>query len=392
MLSLTKMLTEETYFGDSLRYTERAHESRNGVSEGRGPVVVWNYTRSCNLNCRHCYSRSENRAYEHELTTEEALRVIDDLAAYHVPVILFSGGEPLFRKDFFTLAEHAVSRGIRVTLSTNGTLITPDIARRIKETGVGYVGISLDGTPETNDWFRGKKGAGELAISGVKNCRAAGQRVGLRFTLNKNNAKDVPDIFSLMEKEDVDRICFYHLVYSGRGEGIREEDLSHQETRDILDLIIEKTLDFHRRGLRKEILMVDNHADAVYLYLKYRDSDPARAQYILKMLQSNGGNRSGMAFGEIDAEGNVHPDQFTQQYTFGNVLEKPFGDIWENMDDPILSGLKDRKPLLPEACRACRWLSMCNGNFRARAEAVSGNFWGMDPACYLTDEERYGTA
>ena len=129
---------------------------------------------------------------------------------------------------------------------------------------------------------------------------------------------------------------------------------------------------------------------AVYLYLKYRDSDPARAQYILKMLQSNGGNRSGMAFGEIDAEGNVHPDQFTQQYTFGNVLEKPFGDIWENMDDPILRGLKDRKPLLPEACRACRWLSICNGNFRARAEAVSGNFWGMDPACYLTDEERYG--
>ncbi len=134
--------------------------------------------------------------------------------------------------------------------------------------------------------------------------------------------------------------------------------------------------------------MVDNHADGPYLYLKYKDKDPERAEFIKNMLQSNGGNRSGIAFANIDNLGNVHPDQFTQNHTIGNVREKKFGDIWTSTDNPIMAGLKDRKKLLPEKCQKCGWLSCCNGNFRARAEAVSGDFWGFDPQCFLTDEER----
>ncbi len=388
MLSLTKLLTKDVYYGDALRYTQNAQSQKNGVAEGRGPVVAWNYTRSCNLKCQHCYSQSENRHYENELSTEEALRVIDDLAEFRVPAILFSGGEPLYRKDFFTLAEHAVKKGIRPTLSTNGTLISPEVAKKLKETGIGYVGISLDGLQETNDRFRGVQGAFDKALQGVRNCRAVNQRVGFRFTLNRNNYREVPAILDLMEAEDVNRICFYHLVYSGRGAKIMEDDLSHEETRETLDLIIERTLDFHKRGLQKEVLMVDNHADGVYLYLKYREKEPERAAYIYRLLQNNGGNRSGIAFANIDHLGNVHPDQFTQQHTLGNVKERKFGEIWTSTDDPILAGLKDRKALLPAACRSCSWLSVCNGNFRARAEAVSGDFWGFDPACYLTEEER----
>ena len=388
MLSLTKLLTEDSYFGDQLRYTEDAAAQRNGVSPGRGPVVVWNYTRSCNLHCIHCYAAAEDRSYEGELNTEEALRVIDELADFHVPVILFSGGEPLYRKDFFTLAEHARQKGIRPTLSTNGTLITPEVARQIKAVGVGYVGISLDGIGDTNDRFRGMKGAYDKALEGVRNCRAAGQRVGFRFTINRRNAEDIDRILDLMETEDVDRICFYHLVYSGRGAAIQKEDLTGLETRAVLDRIIERTLDFHRWGMKKEILMVDNHADGPYLYLKAKEIGPERAAYVLRMLRQNGGNRSGMAFGEIDYLGNVHPDQFTQHVTFGNVRKRTFKDIWCSMDDPIQAGLKDRKKLLPEICKKCSWLYCCNGNFRARAEAASGDFWGMDPACYLTEEER----
>ena len=176
-------------------------------------------------------------------------------------------------------------------------------------------------------------------------------------------------------------------MYSGRGGAIVKDDLSHEETREVLDYIIDKVEDFHKRGLKKEVLMVDNHADGVYLYLKYKDKDPERAQYILNLLRINGGNRSGIAFSNVDNEGNVHCDQFTQHHTFGNVKERPFKEIWCDTSNPLMAGLKDRKHLLKGRCQKCTWLDICNGNFRARGEAVSGDFWGFDPACYLTDEE-----
>lgn len=388
MLSLTRLLTGDQYFGDSLRYDKKSKNAIHGVREGHGPVVSWNYTRTCNLKCKHCYSSSEAKAYDNEMTTAEAKAFIDDLADFKVPVILFSGGEPLIREDFFELAAYAKDKGIRSTLSTNGTLITPEVARKIKDHGIGYVGISIDGRPEVNDKFRGVEGAFDRAMEGIRNCRAVDQRVGLRFTINKANQDDVDWVLDLLETEDIDRVCFYHLVYSGRGETIMEDDLSHDETRAIVDKIADRTIDFDKRGLKKEVLLVDNHADGPYLYLRYKDSDPDRAATIYNLLSINGGNRSGIAFANVDNEGNVHPDQFTQHHDLGNVRERKFGDIWTDMSHPILAGLKDRKSLLDPTCQACSWLSICNGNFRARGEAVTGDFWGFDPACFLTDEER----
>ena len=387
MISITKLLMDVPNFGDTLRYTPEAHEARNGVSEGRGPVVVWNCTKTCNLNCVHCYARSEAIKYQNELTHEEGLSLIDQLADFKVPVILFSGGEPLLRPDFFELANYAASKGIRPTISTNGTRIDEDIAKRLKDMGVGYVGISLDGCEATHDKFRGKPGAYQMALRGIRNCVATGQKVGLRFTITRDNVQDLDSIFDLLERENIDRVCFYHLVYSGRGSAMVERDLNHEESRRAMDLIIERTLDFKARGINKEILTVDNHADAVYLYLKMKERDPILGERILKLIQSNGGNRSGMAFGNIDSVGNVHPDQFTQYITLGNVRERPFGEIWSDVSNPIMAGLKDRKPLLKGRCPRCAYLNLCNGNFRTRAEAVTGDFWAEDPACYLTDEE-----
>ena len=291
------------------------------------------------------------------------------------------------RDDILYLAEYAAKQGIRSTFSTNGTLITRKIAKKLKEIGVGYVGISLDGLGENNDKFRGQKGAFDLALRGIQNCLAEGQKVGLRFTINRHNYQELPGIFDLIEEENIPRVCFYHLVYSGRGSKMMNEDISHAETRKALDLIIDKVRYFNAKGLNKEILTVDNHADGVYLYLKLLDEDPQRAQKVLELLTNNGGNRTGIAIGEVDWFGNVHPDQFTQNYTFGNVKERKFGDIWTDTQHPILKGLKDRKSLLKGRCAQCKWLNLCNGNFRARAEAVTGDFWESDPACYLTDEE-----
>jgi Predicted Fe-S oxidoreductases len=330
---------------------------------------------------------SDSQKYNGELTTEEARRFIDDLAEFHVPVLLFSGGEPLMRPDFFELAAYTAQKGIRPTLSTNGTLITPEAARHIKEIGVGYVGVSLDGLRAVNDKFRGREGAFAAAMGGIRNCVEAGQRVGLRFTINRHNYEELDRIFDFIEAEKIDRVCFYHLVYSGRGKQMVADDITPEESRQALDTIIRRTRDFEKRGLHKEILTVDNHADGVYLYLRALCEDPARAEKIKTLIGCNGGNRSGIAFGEVDPSGNVHPDQFTQHISFGNVRERKFGDIWTDLSQPVLAGLKDRKPLLKGRCAECRYLDFCNGNFRTRAEAVTGDFWESDPACYLTDKE-----
>ncbi|URZ15141.1 putative heme d1 biosynthesis radical SAM protein NirJ1 [Clostridium felsineum] len=384
MIGISKLLCANESYGDKLRYVSEAKNQRNGATTSLGPVVVFNCTKTCNLSCKHCYAGADEKKYKEELSTEEALNFISDLSDFKVPVIIFSGGEPLIRKDIFKLIEFAKKNNIRSTLSTNGTLIDEVMAERIKKAGVSYVGVSIDGIGEKNDDFRGKRGAYEKALQGIRNCKKIGQRVGLRFTINRYNYKELEKIFQLVEDEKIDRVCFYHLVYSGRGSSMIDKDISKEEARAAMDLIIDKTFEL---GKKVEILTVDNHADAVYLYLKMRSKDKEKADNILKLLKINGGNRSGIAIADIDYRGNVHPDQFTASHTLGNIKERKFKDIWTDYSNNIMKGLKDRKSLLKGRCKNCNWLSICNGNFRTRAEAVTGDFWASDPACYLTNSE-----
>lgn len=385
MIGLSSLLGASQTYGDKLRYSTETNRTRFGTHGNHGPVVVWSVTRTCNLRCIHCYASSENIKYDGELSTEEALKVIDDLAAFHVPVILFSGGEPFIRPDILQLAEYAISKGIRVTFSTNGTLITEEVARKIKEMGVSYVGISLDGIGEVHDQFRRKEKAFEYAIRGVRNCLSIGQKVGLRFTMNRHNIDQLPNILQLLEDENIPRACFYHLVYSGRGS--TEDDISHEETRQALDLLIDKVLEYKEKGIPKEILTVDNHADGIYLYLKMKEKDPALAEEILMKLKRNGGNRSGVAICNIDHRGFVHPDQFSQYITLGNVKEQSFGEIWTNQDSSFLEKMRNRKAHIKGRCASCQYFDLCNGNFRPRAQGYFGDYWESDPQCYLTDEE-----
>lgn len=384
MIGISRLLCGTENFGDKLRYVQGASIQKNGVSKGYGPVVVWSCTRTCNLKCKHCYADSDNKKYQEELSTEEAKVLIDNLQEFRVPVVLFSGGEPLLRKDLFQLLQYAKQRNIRSTISTNGTLIDKEIASKLKQCGVGYVGISLDGIGEKHDKFRRTKGSFDGALKGIRSCKEAGQKVGLRFTINKYNYNDLGDIFYLIKEERINRVCFYHLVYSGRGSSMINEDISHKQAREAMDLIIEKTLEL---GDKVEILTVDNHTDAVYLYLYAREKFPDLAENMLKLMKINGGNRSGIAIANVDYKGNVHADQFTPQYTFGNVRDRSFGDIWSDTSNTIINGLKNRRSMLKGRCSNCKWIDICNGNFRARAEAVTGDFWASDPACYLTNEE-----
>ncbi len=390
MINLTTLWCGGKSGSDSLRYGLGSGAPRS-ASERR-PVVVWNLTRGCNLKCVHCYSDSQARKYPGELTTDEAKAVVDQLADFGVPAVLFSGGEPLLRRDLFAIADYARQRGLRCTLSTNGTLIDVAKAKRVREAGFTYVGVSIDGIGRNNDIFRGVPGAFERALQALRNLRAVGQRTGLRMTLTRWNFRDLEAVFDLVERESIARACFYHLVYSGRGSDIRVDDLSHEETRRTLDLLLRRTEEFHARGLESEVLTVDNHVDGVYAYLKLRERDPARAEEVRRLLEWNGGGTysSGVGIGCIGWSGDVHPDQFWRHQTLGNVKERPFGEIWTDTSHPLMAGLKNRLPLLKGRCGACTFRGLCGGSFRARAEAVHGDPWGPDPACYLTDGEISG--
>jgi radical SAM protein with 4Fe4S-binding SPASM domain len=321
------------------------------------------------------------------LTTAEARKFIARLAEAGVPVLLFSGGEPVARRDIFELNRLAKRLGMATVLSTNGTLMTSETARKVRDQGFDYVGVSLDGIGDVHDWFRGRAHAFDLALAGIRNCIKAGQKTGLRFTLTRYNFRDLNDIFTLIEAEGIARACFYHLVYSGRGADIARHDLAAEEKRQVLDRLCAWVESLRDRGLRKEILTVDNHADGVYLYLRERQSDPGRAARIYQLLERSGGNASGIRIADVDPAGFVHADQFWQDVSFGNVLEKPFRDIWSGRDHDLLARLKDRKPFLKGRCARCRFLNICNGNSRVRAAAVYGDLWREDPACYLTDAE-----
>lgn len=390
MIGITKLYCGTATTGDPLRYGRQSKGMPAHLlqySQDKKPIVVWNGTRRCNLKCIHCYADSENKAYPNELSTEEIQKVIRDLGTFGAPVFLFSGGEPLIREDMYENAALCKELGIRPVISTNGTLITEKAAQRIKETGFGYVGISLDGIGEANDFFRGQKGAFEAAMRGFDNCVAVGQKVGLRLTLTHHNYEQLDAIFDFIEEHRINRACFYHLVYTGRGSEMQADDLSHEESRKAVDLIIDRTADMNRRGLDVDILTVDNHCDGPYLYMRMLREGSSRADEVLQLLQWNGGNSSGIGIADIDNEGNVHADQFWWHHSFGNVRERPFSEIWTDTSDPLMAGLKDRKPLLTGRCASCKWLDICNGNFRVRAEAVHRDVWAPDPACYLTDEE-----
>ncbi len=394
MINISKLYCDQVTPGDWLRYgKEKSGEPKGKIvprrASERRPIVVWNITRACNLKCVHCYNDSGASKADDELSTGQAKAVLDDLSQFNVPSILFSGGEPLMRPDLFELIGYAVEQGLRAVISTNGTLITADVAKRIKQHGVSYVGISLDGIGDINDKFRGVAGAFNRAVEGIKNCQDAGIRIGLRLTLTKRNVQDMESLFDFFEAENIERACFYHFVPSGRGENIAEEDLTHAQTRDTVETILAKTRMFKQAGRVTDILTVDNHVDGVYLYLKLKEQDSARAGEVWKLLTWNGGGMysSGVGIGCIDFHGKVHPDQFWWHYDLGDVREKPFSRIWTDTSDPLLRGLKERRRHIKGRCRLCKFFDGCGGSLRVRADLHYSDPWAPDPACYLTDAE-----
>ncbi|MBI4372937.1 MAG: radical SAM protein, partial [Candidatus Omnitrophica bacterium] len=295
---------------------EKPYAVPQSASERR-PIVVWNITRMCNLKCLHCYSDSERKHYKGELSTKEAKAVIDDLASFKVPAVLFSGGEPLLRPDLIELAEYARQLGLRTTLSTNGTFINAKVAAQIKQAHFSYVGVSLDGINSIHDHFRGVEGAFRKTLAGIRNLISVRQKTGLRLTLTDYTINQVDLLFDLIEREGIHRVCFYHLVPSGRGKEIFAID--PEKTRQGIDRILKRTELILKNGYPLEVLTVDNHADGPYIYLKLKESGDPRAEEVYQRISWNGGGlySSGIGIACIDSQGHVHPDQFWMQSSLG---------------------------------------------------------------------------
>ncbi len=391
MIGVSKLYCGAVEPGDVLRYRGRGAKDLPShllqFSADKKPVVVWNITKRCNLKCLHCYAQATATAAPDELGHEEGLKLLRDLKDFGVPVVLFSGGEPLMRPDLYDLVDKTVALGMRAVISTNGTLIDRDTAWRLKDLGLSYVGISLDGTKAIHDKFRGQPGSFDAAMKGVTNCQERGLKVGLRFTVSRLNYLEVPAIFDLVQEYDIPRICFYHLVYAGRGSKLVEEALTHSRTRKLVDLICARTRRLFDNGRAVEVLTVDNHADGPYIYQRLLQEEPQRAAEVLELLKMNEGNQSGRGIGCVSWDGEVHADQFWRHYSFGNVRRRPFSQIWTDLSKPLMLQLKDKKRHVTGRCAQCRWLDICGGNFRVRAEALTGDLWAPDPACYLTDAE-----
>jgi len=352
-----------------------------------GPVVIWNLVRRCNLNCLHCYSISADVDFPGELSTAEVFATMDELKRARVPVLILSGGEPLLRRDLFDIAARAKSMGFYTGLSTNGTLIDAPLAQRIAATGFDYVGISLDGLRDTHDRFRRMPGAFDASMNGLRLCRDAGIKVGVRFTLTRENAADLEPLLALTATERIDKIYLSHLNYAGRGNRNRGADAAHQATRRAMDLVFDTCLDYQRLGMDKEFVTGNNDADGVYFLFWVRRNFPHREAAIRQKLAQWGGNSSGVNVANIDNLGDVHPDTMWWHHRLGNVRERPFGEIWADTSDPIMAGLKARPRRVKGRCGACAYFDICGGNTRVRAQQMTGDAWEEDPGCYLEDAE-----
>lgn len=395
MISVSKLLCELDAEGDGLRYDDADGSTKPQIrtEKQRRPVVVWNVTKRCNLYCEHCYAAAETEPAAGELTTEEGYALLDDLADYGVPVVLFSGGEPTMRPDLSDLVAYAIDRGIRPVLSTNGTLLTEERVAELADAGIAYVGVSVDGLEERNDAFRGAEGAFDAAVDGIETCLDAGVKTGLRYTITERTAPDLEGIVDLLTDVGLDRFCFYHLDYGGRGADISDSDLGRTEKRRAIRRLCELTLEYHDAGQEIETLLVGNYTDAAFMveYARERFGD-AKADRVYEYLRRNGGDPAGERVADIDYQGNVHLTQFWQGYSLGNVRDRPFSELWEDQHNPFLDLLRSREDHLTGKCAECQYRPICRGASRLRALAARGDLTAPDPQCYLDRREVLDTA
>lgn len=350
-------------------------------------LVVWDFTHRCNLVCKHCYSNS-GVVNEEELSTEQALAIVDQLADAHVTALAFSGGEPLTRKDFFEVARHAADRGLYVSLASNGTLLTKENVRKIKEAKVNYIDVSIDGaSAKTHDDFRGVPGTFEKAVAGLKNCVDADLCVCIATTVGKNNMVELPAIIDLAEQINAERFTYFNFIPTGRGKAHFDQDLSPQEREKVLRYLLNRM----SAGCKTTILATAPQLARVALQCQ---GSGGTGEVVMSMAHMQtvkvtkkavplgefiGGCGAGRLYCSISPQGDVHPCVFLP-VSVGSLKTQQFQDIWFNA--PLFKAFRNRANL-KGSCGKCDYKFICGG-CRARSAAYhDGDMLNGDPGCIM---------
>ncbi|MDI6853859.1 MAG: heme b synthase [Deltaproteobacteria bacterium] len=335
-------------------------------------LLAWETTRRCNLDCRHCRAAASLGPYPGELTTDEGIKLLNDVASMGQAVIILTGGEPLLREDIFELAAHGHRVGHRMVMAVNGTLVTPEIARRLKEVGIQRVSISIDGaTAASHDDLRGVPGAYEGALRGIAAFKEAGLPFQINTTITKNNLSELPAVYELAISLGAAAHHVFVLVPTGRGAEIADQLVSPEEYEETLRWMLAR---------QKEGRLHLKPTCAPQYYRLWREDAHARGEKITP--QTHGmeamtkGCLGGQGFAFVSYKGDVQPCGYLEQ-TAGNIREQPFPEIWASSE--LFKQLRAVDDYHGK-CHACQYRKVCGG-CRARAFAMTGDALGEDPIC-----------
>ncbi|MBI4687885.1 MAG: radical SAM protein [Nitrospirae bacterium] len=337
--------------------------------------IAWEITRRCNLRCIHCRSASEMVVSEHpDFSTEEARRIIDDIASYAKPVVVLTGGEPLLRKDVFELAKYGMEKGLRMCLATNGTLVTDEVCGKIKESGIRMVSLSLDGASDAvHDDFRKQKGA----FAGTINAARLFKKYGIEFLVNssftKRNQSEIPKIYRLAKELGATAWYMFMIVPTGRGKEVMEELISKEDYEEILKWHYEMEKN------EKDILVRPTCAPHYYRIVPQMSKKEGE-KFERRTLKFSTGGAKGCLAGQLIALINVDGDVLPCSYfpkPAGNVMKQSFKEVWENSE--LFKELRDFKKYKGR-CGSCEYINVCGG-CRARSYTVYGDYLEEEPFC-----------
>lgn len=345
------------------------------------PVIAWNITRACNLRCIHCYIDAGPHS-EGELDTDEALEVVRQVRDIGSPMIIFTGGEPLLRKDLFRIASKALEYGIKIVLSTNGTLIDRETARKIADVGFQYVGISIDSlNPAWHDRFRGVRGSFKRALEGLEILAGLGVHTGIRYTITRYNIEDAHRLVELALLVGARRVTYYHLSYVGRALSLSRDWIPEPSQYMVfMDRIIELA-ERHSGAIEIETTM--GPFDGIYIAIK-RSRDRAEMERILSFTRASGG--CGRKIISIFPDGSIHPCQFVDFITIGSIRKEPLEKIIPRLKEhPYSVFIEPWKHIREGKCAKCPFLQYCGGGDRVRAYYLEGGLDKSDPYCPIPD-------
>ena len=336
-------------------------------------VLAWELTRRCNLKCIHCRATAGMEAPEGELTLDEYKALTDNVASFASPIIILTGGEPLLRPDLFEIADYVTGKGLRAAFSTNGTLVTEEVAKRLKEVGVNASSISIDGsTAAIHDDFRQQPGAFDASIAGMRLLKAAGLKVQVNTSLTCRNLHDLEPIHDLVTKLGADAWHVFMLVPTGRG---GEAGAAELITADDYERTLNRIYEWNRD---EEMEIKPTCAPQYYRILRQRakqDGIPVDVEHFGLNARTRG-CLAGVGFGFVSYRGEVYPCGYYPLLA-GNIREQSFREIWEKSE--LMKKLRNFHDY-GGACGHCGYIKVCGG-CRARAYALTGDDLAAEPFC-----------